>query len=485
MMTLRIPSKWTMILAALWLGCLIVTRFYNLDHTARFTQDESSDLSRMYQYYREKRITLVGPISNDNGKVFSSLTYYMLMPFAYAGGFTPVSPVYGMAVYGCLTALCILGIVYELRRAWLYPAALLLLIWYPLLEMSRWAWNPHFVALWASLGMYAWLQKKRYPVVARAVAGLSFGLMFHHHYLSVLATGPLVLYFLYADLKHKKYREASALFTAYMLPYMVFVLFDLRHPPGLFFGRYLLSGNTPDVQKTTSAAQYLSNLMRNYWVMVDTFVKPFILKTCVAILLPLLMYFDLRSRKVSLNIWYLPLWLVVLVGVILVDFQVRYVYPAVVFAFVWLITPRKSLKAQLVALSILGCIFVGSLFSFWKQLTRTAVPPDMYSFTILSTYIRETIKSQQVKNPNITVASSPDSAPLGEKYRDYIGMDGTQFRASSEYDLSENLFIITTTPYESVREKDKSFALLAFKKASLKGSFEVPNSEWKVYWIGY
>lgn len=482
---MRLASKWTVALTIIWIGCLVFTRFYNLDHTARFTQDESSDLARMHQYYREKKITLVGPISNDNGKVFSSLTYYMLMPFAVAGGFTPVSPVYGMAVYGCITALLLLGVVYQMRRDWLYPAAVLLLVWYPLLEMSRWAWNPHFVAFWASLALFALTHKKRYPLFARAVAGMSFGLMFHHHYLSILATGPVVAYLWYEDMKQKRYREAVVLAASYILPYLVFVLFDLRHPPGLFFGRYLISGNTPDVQKTATGATYLNNLVRNYWVTVDTFVKPILLKSIVAALLPVLMYLDLRTRKLSLILWFVPLWLLVLVGLVLVDFQVRYVYPALIFVCVWLMVPRTSLKAQMVALGIIGCIFMGSLLSVWGQLTQTRVPPDMYSFTLVSRYVQETIRTQQVKNANITVASSPDSAPLAEKYRDYIGMDGTPFRATSEYDLSENLFIVTTTPYETVREQDKSFALLAFKKASLKGSFEVPDSEWKVYWIGY
>lgn len=47
---------------------LLLIRTYNLDHTARMTRDESSDLRRIHQYYIEKKITLVGPESSDKKK---------------------------------------------------------------------------------------------------------------------------------------------------------------------------------------------------------------------------------------------------------------------------------------------------------------------------------------------------------------------------------------------------------------------------------
>jgi hypothetical protein len=174
----------------------------------------------------------------------------------------------------------------------------------------------------------------------------------------------------------------------------------------------------------------------------------------------------------------------VVVGVILSDFQVRYIYPAISFLGMWLIIKRSSKMAQRVATSIAVLLLVGSVLTIWKQITVTLVPPDMYSLTHMGAYIQKTIRENSVKNSNVVVVASPDSAPLGEKYRDLIGMDGTSLRAASEYDVSENLFAITTSSLEEI-QKDQSFAMLAFKNGHLKASFEVPGSPWRVYWLGY
>lgn len=474
----------TIILLALFFVAVVFTRFYNLDHTARFTQDESSDLARMHQYYKDKKITLVGPISNDNKKVFSSLTYYMVMPFAAAGNFTPVSPVYGMAFYGVITAFVLLACVYQLKRNWTIPAAVLITIWYPLLEMSRWTWNPHLVVFWGSIGVLFITLQKKYPVLSSIAIGLAFGMMFHHHYLALFATAPVMFYLCFTELKEKNYRNCLLLAGSYALPHLVFILFDLRHPPGLFFGQYLFSGNTPDVQSEVSMGTYLQNLHRNYWVFLDALVKGAILKVFLGIGVPALMLLDLKTKKLSLNIWYVPILLLIVVGVLLVDFQVRYIYPALIFIGVWLLQTRESFKARLLVGLIYCCILLGSVTTVWRQLTTQLVAPDMYSFTIMSHYIQQTIKEKEVKNPNITIAQSRDSATLAEKYRDYIGMDGTSFRAASEYSLSENLFIVSTAPYEVVLE-DKGVAVQTFKSATLKDSFAVPHSQWRVYWVGY
>lgn len=483
-MSVKTSSYKKIFVIALFSIALLITRYVNLDKTARFTQDESSDLARMHQYYKQKKITLVGPISNDNSKVFSSLTYYMVMPFAAAADFVPVGPVYGMAFYGVITAFLLVAIVYKVRKEWTIPAMVFVTLWYPLVEMSRWAWNPHLVVFWAALGTFAYVYRAKYPALAYLVTGFSYALLFHHHYLALLATGPIILYLCFELLKKKEYRNILLLTGAYIAPHLVFVLFDLRHPPGLFFGKYLFSGNTPGVQSAPGLHTYASNFIRNYQIFLDALVKPAALKVLVGVLIPLLIFLDTKTNKLALTIWYLPAVTLVVLGIILSDFQVRYVYPAISFLGMWLILKRSSKLAQRVATSIVVVLLVGSALTIWKQITVTSVPPDMHSLTQMGAYIQKTIRENSVKNSNVAVVASPDSAPLGEKYRDLIGMDGTSLRAASEYEVSENLFAITTSSLEEI-QKDQSFAMLAFKNGHLKDSFEVPGSPWRVYWLGY
>lgn len=49
----------------------------------------------MHRIWEQKEITFVGPISEDNLKMFPSLTYYLLLPSTIIGDFDPLSPVAG------------------------------------------------------------------------------------------------------------------------------------------------------------------------------------------------------------------------------------------------------------------------------------------------------------------------------------------------------------------------------------------------------
>ena len=100
----RRPWFQYLVLASL-LVILIFSRLWNLPLTARFTRDESSDLARMHQYWQEKKLTLVGPISSDGQKVFSSLTYYLQLPVTVLFNFAPVGPAVATAIWGCVTAI--------------------------------------------------------------------------------------------------------------------------------------------------------------------------------------------------------------------------------------------------------------------------------------------------------------------------------------------------------------------------------------------
>src|SRR3990172_3773838 len=95
---------------------LAFSRFWNLDKTARFIWDESSDLVNMHQIYVEKKLTLIGPISEDGSKVFGSLTYYMLLPFAVLGNFDPVAPAYGAAFWGVATDILLFYLGYKINK---------------------------------------------------------------------------------------------------------------------------------------------------------------------------------------------------------------------------------------------------------------------------------------------------------------------------------------------------------------------------------
>ena len=471
------------VLLALFLAAVIFHQFYNLGHTARFTQDESSDLVRMRQYYTERKLSLVGPISSDNSKVFSSLTYYMVMPFAAATGFEPIGPVYGTAFWGVLTAVVLLVVTAQVNRRFLVPGALLLIVWLPLVEMSRWAWNPHFVAFWAGLGLLVYFARKKLGSLSFALVGFFFGMMFHHHYLSLIAVAPLMLYFTMQLWQQKQYRDIALMAGGYFFSIVPFLLFDLRQPPGLFFTQYLLGGSTPHVETTLTLELLWEHAARNLRIVFESSLAQEIWYLPLGLGVAATLWADVKAKQYNTIVWLTPLLTLFITGLFLNDFQARYVYPAIAFLYVWMLLPRKKFAAAARNV-VFGVLLISALSSIHKELTVTKVPPDIYSFTKASHFIADTITEHQLVNPNIAVLASKDSAPLAEKYRDVVRMYQAGVRELNEYDATENLFVVSTSDEARVRS-DESNAMVYFSKSELRDVYEVENSNWKVYWFSF
>ena len=82
----------------------------------------------------------------------------MLLPFAILGNFDPVSPVWGSAFWGIITALLLVFLIKKFNPKYTMLTAVLTLVWFPLVETSRWAWNPNLIPLWSVLGIIFFLK---------------------------------------------------------------------------------------------------------------------------------------------------------------------------------------------------------------------------------------------------------------------------------------------------------------------------------------
>lgn len=468
------------ILTVVFLILLVFTRVYNIDHTARFTQDESRDLVHMRQIVVDHKLTLVGPISNDNNKVFGSLTYYMVLPFVILLRFSPISPVYGTAFWGILTALLLVGITYKLHRKMLIVVIPLVLTWHPLLETSRWAWNPHYVVFWISLGILLSLWKRPFAYLA---AGVALALAFHNHYIALFATGAFIAAEGFTLIRSKQLPTLAALVGGYILPFLPFLAFDLLHPPGLFITTYLLGGNTPQ----TSAFTLMSAVQRIGQAISITlpYLAPVpVVPVILGILLLGLLILDLKERSRHL-IWAIPVIVQLLTTIILVHFETRYFLPALPFLFVWLIAPRLNV-ANYVSKIAMVIILLASFFTVYPELTQTKVPPDIYSLTEATKIMAATIKNPEnkIKNANVAVLSAPDTDPLASKYRDALSLYDIHLKTSGQYDTSENLFVVSPAGEAQLRE-DGDYAMKPFKESKLRQVSTIPHSPWKVYWFAF
>ncbi len=495
---------------------LIFSRFYNLDYTARFTQDESSDLARMHAYWGEKKLTLVGPIAVDNSKIFGSLTYYMQMPFAVLYNFEPVGPAIGTAFWGVITVILLmflslqqmniekneqnklkkqrknnkdsflLQIKNTLQKiqqitttdSWLILFWILILIWPPLLLTSRWAWNPHLIPFWISLALV--LRQLKFKSKYFFI-GLFLGLTIHHHYLSVFAIGAFAICDFVKLLKQKSYSSAILLTVGLISAVFPFVIFDLRHPPGLFFTRYLQS-DTPHLADSQSL-NLLDNLVRNFLAGLTQVVHLWWLQLLFVIGFVELIWLDLKKDKQHL-LYLVPVFVQIVGCIVIDDFPQRYFLPAAVFLLAWLIQSRKNFASK-TANYLLILMIISSLVQLPRILSQPILSPPMRVTTQAQHVIIDLLNDNpEIMNCNIAALTARDLDSLGLKYRDLLSIRGITFRAASEYDATEHLFVVSDLDEISVR-KDKNVAMSYFKDQELRGEYLLNEDPWRVFWFSY
>lgn len=461
---------------------LFFTRFFNLSQTARFTNDEASDLARLYQLGHNFKLTLVGPISNDNTKVFGSLTYYLQLPFVVALNYSAVSPAVGTAFWSVITSLIIMFITYHSNKSLLIPVGLLAIVWYPLVETGRWAWNPHFMPLWIFAALLFHLKQK--PLF-KFFAGISLGLSVHHHYIAIVAIVVfLIIEFMSLMFSRNNKKQQVAGFTAMILGLALalspFVLFDLRHPPGLFFGKYLFSGETPNLVSEAS-----NQLWIRLYEVVNKAFSYFVANRQLTVIFMLfvaaLIAFDLKYNRRALG-WLAPV-LVQLGMVVFIDTSAtRYFLPAIPFFLMWLVTTRANKYSQMLVKVVVLVMLITSISKLPHLLLQTRAHPSPTVVDGVVKIIRDIQATNPTNDVNIATHVSPDKAPLAELYRHVLGMHGVGFKQPSEYDTSSRLYVVSTGTEADLRN-DNSIAMSFFKASTLKNSIPVSDTGWKVYWF--
>jgi hypothetical protein len=413
----------------------------------------------MHQIFVEKKLTLVGPISDDRSHVFSSLTYYMLLPFAALYNFDPLGSVTGAAVWGVLTWAVMMIFVKRKFPKFLVLTGILGAIWFPLVQTARWPWNPNLIIFWIFLGLILSDYKKWW---IRFLAGFSFGLAIHHHYLAIVPAILMVV----------KKRDLF-MFLGTLAAIMPFVIFDLRHPPGLFIFRMIaynqgtMNTNVPQLIKNIPA---LFSFFSNYIFQL----QPLAMLGTAAIIL--LAFSDL-IKKSSARGWLL-IWVITLVPLLMYSLQSQYLLPVLPFFVIWILADRTGLSRKL-AKGIICLLIIGSVIG----LPPLYNVPDWQGNLKLVRGVTDIIGGQIVKNkmvnPNLAVLSSPDIYTNGKKYRDMLLIRNIRVKAYEEYETSDNLFVITTGTPDELR-KDPALEMLFFRKGPVAGVWNVPGSNWKV-----
>lgn len=458
-----------MMIAAAWIGVLGWTRFFNLERTARFIWDESSDLVRMHQMYVDRKLTLVGPISEDNLKVFSSLTYFMYMPATVMARFSPVGSATASAMWGVVTVLLGAIWVFQINRKNLVWLAAALTVGIPFVETSRWAWNPNQILLWIFLAGVGFAHNKFWTMV---VAGMSLGLAVHQHYWAIWASITAVVVMAGAKWPRDKWKAIglAAGFVAALLP---FVIFDLRHPPGLFLS-YAISGAG---EQAAGVGAWSWGAMWAGWNRLGEYLAGPAGAGLLGIGLVLTVALDLGGRAWSRLKWVLPAAAQVVACGWLKGLSSHYLLPAVGFVMLWLALPRSG-WGKVVSRGVLGVIIIAGLAALPTQLTKISWESDMKTTGEVAEFIERVGDKLGWGKTNMAVLASRDPNTYGRRYRDLLLLKNKTLADKHEYERSEYLVVVSASDLETVR-KDAAAELRWFRDGDLIESKYWPN--WRVY----
>lgn len=445
---------------------LVCSRFYNVAFTARFTQDESGFLVRTHQIYEEKKLTLIGQV-NEQGKVFGSLSVYMLLPFAMAGNFEPQAMFYGAAFWGVVTSIVILGLSYLINRRFLFPVALLTIFWFPLLQSGRWAWNPNFVPLWVSLGLIFYLLKKPW---AYFLTGICLGLTVHHHYYAIFAAGFFCLITGFKAILRKQYFQSCLIWSGFALALLPFVIFDLRHPPGLFF-----NGAASQTHPVISLTQFWIDTweLLLYLIQVEFLIWLFLL------LAVFLFVYDLKNRTKAW-LYLSPVLFERLMLWLQAPYFFHYYLVIIPFLIVWIIYPRTK-KVFICSYLMLAILIMSGVFRIVTLLLVPPVIPDLPTQVAISKVLSQDITEGLHKNVNIAVLASKDHDVQADRYRDVLlSRDNVRFDSHDEYFHSDHLYVISTANESTIRQ-DQAPEMHNFQNGLLFKKLDIAKSGWFVY----
>ncbi len=449
-----------------YLILLIFTRFYNVSYTARFTQDESGFLVRAHQIYEEKKLTLVGQV-NEQGKVFGSLTVYLLLPFAILGNFDPRAMFYGAAFWGVVTAIVLLWLSYKINPQLIIPTSLLTIFFFPLLQTGRWAWNPNFVPLWIGLGIIFYLIKRSWGM---ALAGICLGLAVHHHYYAIFAGSFFALLIGFESLVSKKPLGTVLAWSGYFFTLLPFIIFDLRHPPGLFF-----LGVSRQSQSLGLNQTFFSDTVQ----LLEYFTQSETLMFCLLILVIGLFFFDLKKRSKAL-IFFLPIIFQRLMLFIVAPFFFHYYLAIIPFLIAWIVYPRKG-WGFVFSYAFFPILILGGIISIIPLLTQSPVSPDLPTQVEVANIIRQDLKQGQFKNVNLAVLASDDHDVQAQRYRDILsGRDSIRVDSHDEYFHSDHLYVVSTSSEEVIRN-DAAPEIANFRSGPLLTKIPIEKTDWFVY----
>lgn len=461
---------------------LLATRFLFLERSARFIWDESGDLVNMWRIYHDRKVTLIGPISQNKINIYGSLTYYMLLPFTVLFNFDPLGPAVGDAVYGIIGVL-LLSFLVAYWFNWQYWVPLVFLtFFFPLVQSGRWAWNPNLVPFWLILSLLSFysaheLGKKQKLLFL--LSGFLSSLAIHNHWYAAFT----VLGTIFASFWLLRPRNLSLWYTLGVFGGILpFIIFDLTHPPGLFLTRMIYFS---PVSPAKGGGDFIGVGKRLPSVVFDFFL--YLTQNKFLALLILGVWFIYCGWLLRGNKWVLffltPLiflWL----GLSLIGGEVysHYYLSGVPFYVLTVFYKKEEWEKwrKRVQLFIIFFAILASIPFSLREILKNQWDTNIRATRQIVEIIYNDLSPEGGKLSNIVVLASPDPNTKGKRYRDLLRIRGVQILPEDNYRDNNRLYVISSSSVGEVK-KSKAYEIDRVRDKNPTKIWKIGGSIWWVY----
>ncbi len=443
----------------------------NLEQNSRFIWDESRALVDMHRIWEQKLLTFVGPISENNLEMFPSLSYYMYLPATILSKFDPLGPVYMAVFYGLLTWLFFTMVIINHLGSGLksFLLSLFTATAYPMVLVSRWAWNPNLVIFWFSLYLLS-LESEYLFVIF--VGGFSLGASLYLHYLAALTVLPVLLFLplIYRSdkLGLKKIFLTLLGFGSALIP---FIVFEAKNHYFLNSGSFLTANNKSFI--SLSGNGYQARL----WTAIETLAKMFVPGQQIFILLFLfflvvvfIVYHQDRIVKYTFVSLVFSLGLFGLVSQTYPHYQYSQV-PLVILFLTRFLALNKSISGQL----IISFLVLFSLFTSLNMIQNYTWEGDIMAVRSVADIISGETNSQT----NVAALAGSDTNTAGQRYRDMVLIKGKTLDRSDSYPQSRVLYVVSQSADPEQIRQDPAWEIDSFRGSIITGIWQV--SSYPVY----
>lgn len=221
-------NKIKVVIFTLLILVLIITRFYKLNVTAFFVNDQGRDLKVMYQMLTEKKMTLIGPATSFAGAYgniyFGPYYYYFMLPFYLLSQ----NPYFMTALFPMLFIIGVglLFLIKELKFGQKFIISIFLIFSWFSLYYTRFLWNLNLAFLLSFILFSIFLIFKNKIVKSKSLSfifGLVAGMFFQIHYGMLFLYVSLPVFFL------KRKKNILFYLLGIVISFLPFFIFDIRH----------------------------------------------------------------------------------------------------------------------------------------------------------------------------------------------------------------------------------------------------------------